>query len=64
MNTTQLTQPVYELVQDLLAARSTLENVTISAQHVAGPDARVCLAAAQTAIAEIDRALDLIKYRE
>jgi len=64
MNTTKLSQSVYELVQDLLAARETLENVTISAPHVSGPAAMACLDAAQKAIAEIDIALDLIKYNE
>lgn len=63
-NTTNLPDAVYELVQDLLAARSTLEDVTISAPHVAGPDARECLKAAQDAIAAIDVALDLVQHNE
>ena len=63
-NTTTLPQPVYELVQDLLEARSTLENVTISAPHVVGPDAHTLRQAAVAAIAEIDLALDAIKYNE
>ena len=57
---------IMELVQNMLDARESLEDVTISAPHIQAvrhaPDAAICLDAAQKAIVAIDTALDLIKY--